>query len=189
MKKFMASIFFAVVLPAFLAGGCAPAPQPVQPTSMPAPLATAAQSNPNPANTPSTAISGPVLGLSEPPTGFNWQGVPGVAPAFLVPNGWYFTRELGSGMNNYYVTREKTAAGNSWVFSTGLTISVTGFPKDSNVDLVGNIMDTYTKQKSTKKVVSSSQNTQGNLVTYELLIEAEYANTPSDSPDHNKTVF
>lgn len=146
---------------------------------------TAVRDLPGPTNAAPTAFSG----LPEAPAGFDWRGVPGVSPAFLVPTGWYFTSERGPGFNSYYVTKEKDAKNTSWVFSTGLSVNVSDNPDQANMEFARNFIDQFAKKATTTKVVSSSKNEQGDIVSYQLLIEAEYPNVAPEDPNRKKTVF
>lgn len=184
MKK---PIFFALVLLVASGIGCV-----ATPSSAPAsePIETTAQNNPSPTNTPAPTNAPTSVSIQqEAPAGFSWKGVTGLSPTFLVPNGWHFTTELTPSGNAYYATKEKEPDGNSWKFSTGLAVNVIDSSNGGNAEFAKSLIDGVAKADSTKKVISNSQSDKGGLVTYDLLIEAEYANTPQDSPNHKKTVY
>ncbi len=185
MKAKKLITIFAVPFLMVFAIGCALVSIPTSPSES---IPTAPQSITGPTNAP-VLTDAPAPSRSSP-MGFNSQGVTGLSPTFLVPDGWYFTTEMGVALvNNYYVTKEKNPAGNSWHFSTGLSVGVTSHPDEANAEFAKSFIDIFAKKDSTKKILSNSQSEKGILVFYDLLIEGEYTDTPQGSPDHNKTVY
>ena len=196
MKAMKLITFFVVVFLMIFASACTPESKPT-PTSVVVvkeSIATAPQSNNSPTNTPvltEAPTESPTEATSQStPAGFSLKGVAGLSPTFIVPDGWYFTTEMGLALvNNYFVTKEKNPAGNSWHFSTGLSVGVTSHPEEANVESAMNLIDLFAKKASTKKILSNSQTEKGDLVIYDLVIESEYKDTPQGSPDRNKTVY
>ncbi|MBI1795321.1 MAG: hypothetical protein HYR70_14185 [Chloroflexi bacterium] len=198
-KKFNLS-FVIFILVSMTLGACAFANTfNTSPASVP--TSTAIPSDPTPtqgsiqdnstATSAPTNMPAPALGPSQPPAGYTWQGVPGVSPAFLVPDGWYFTTETDPGFNSYYATKEKDASGNNWFFSTGLAVSAIDSDRSdiANVTFAKQNIDKHASKSTTKRVINSSQNEQGNLASYEILIEAEYTDVAQDNPNRKKNVF
>lgn len=141
--------------------------------------------------TATSAPPTPAPATSQPDAleGFSQRGIPGVSPQFLVPDWWIFSTELLPRQNAFFVTKEKIPTENSWVFTTGLTVSAISNPELANVEAANKVLDNIANLASTKTVVDRSQGKQGKLTFSDLLIEAEFENFPQDSPDREKTVF
>ncbi len=131
--------------------------------------------------------------LSQAPSGFGWRAIPEAALAFLVPEGWFYKVEHYDKVDGYFVTKENIDADPNAQFSIGMSIYVQQVSNDSAADpavaYAQGVIDGLTNADTTTQVVSSTQSEQGNLVTNQLQIEAEYLNAAANDPNRKKTIY
>ncbi len=75
------------------------------------------------------------IDLPDPPEGFEWQILPEIKAAFLLPDGWYYLAQEQSGTHAYFLTEQDIAT--EGAFSTGLSINVVAdIPSRASVSAV-----------------------------------------------------
>jgi hypothetical protein len=86
--------------------------------------------------------------LPKAPSGFTWQEVPELKAAFLKPDGWFFKQENRKGTQAYFITKEDLTKNAE--FTTGLTINVFHFKRDSAVEHGEALIDQMASQHQVK---------------------------------------
>lgn len=144
------------------------------PTSTITPIPTET-STPVASSTPDTLASY-LPYLPQKPEGFKWRIVPEVKVAVLIPDDWYFKLEDRAelGLKGFYVTKENIDEVGR--FSTGFTLFVyEDFVDDAEADKFSTDLLAYTyNAETTKNVIGAWDNTQNDITTHFLRIEAEY---------------
>ena len=105
--------------------------------------------------------------LPSAPTGFSWQALVEVNGWILKPQSWFFSHEMKSGTQAYFISKEQIVDSDG-IFQTGITINV--IPKSG---VPGGDADSYAKQYVSNFIqrgakLKSEKQQVGSFVIYRL---------------------